>query len=199
MGHGHRRGETRGRRIQVPLLRCEAACGDHGRELQRRSRTAAGLTAMPRHDLLFAWAAIAVAAPVAGLVAGPRLRRSLPRGAVVILSSAAGAIVCAAFTPISFSGVLADHVALMAAYSWAWTLVGMLRSRVSRVVIVGVPTLATAWILARPAATFFLVIVLADLTSLPERTMSVGCGWTTRTARVQPYGWVGNSGYDLGV
>ena len=29
--------------------------------------------------------------------------------------------------------------------------------------------------------------------------MSVGCGWTTRTARVQPYGWVGNSGYDLGV
>ena len=150
--------------------------------------------------LLISWLAIAVAAPIAGLLAGPRLRRAMSRRAIIILSIAAGSIPTAMFTPISFAGVLPDHLALMASYAWTWVLVGMLRSRIVRALIVGLPTLATVWIYTRDVSfRFFFVIVLSDLTELPQRTMSVGCGWTTRTTRVQSYGWATRSGYELSV
>lgn len=154
---------------------------------------------MATQVLLFSWLAVAVAGPIAGLLAGPRLRRALSRRAIIILTIASGSVAAAVFTPISFAGVLPDHLALMSSYAWTWVLVGMLRSRLVRALIVGLPTLATVWIARDVATQFFLVIVLADLTTLPQRTMSVGCGWTTRTTRAQRYGWVARSGYDLSV
>src|SRR5262245_44568035 len=128
---------------------------------------------MRSQALFYAWLAIAIAGPIAGLVVGPRLRRTLSRQAIVTLSIAAGIVVAAAFPPISFAGVLADHLSLQATYAWAWFLVGMARSRILRAVLVGLPTLAAVWILAPWSASFFLAIALSDLAQLPQRTMSL--------------------------
>ena len=102
-----------------------------------------------------------------------------------------------AFTPVSLAGVLPDHLVLAAVYFWGWALVGMLSSRILRGVIVGLPMVAIVWVVTRSA--FFFVIALSDLTALPQRTMSVACGRTIRSARVLPYGWVAHSGYEVSV
>jgi hypothetical protein len=146
---------------------------------------------------MVAWAAIAIGSPIAGLVTGPWLRRSLSRKAILTLSIMAGVVAAAAFTPVSLAGVLADHVALMASYAWMWILVGMARSRLLRAVLVALPLLLAIWIASGDS--FFMAIVPSDLTRLPTRTMSIGCGWTTRTIRLQRYGWVAHSGYELTV
>jgi len=148
--------------------------------------------------LLFAWPGVVFAGPLLGILLGPCLRRTLRRRTIVIVSVVAALVLTMAFTPISFVGVLADHVALAAAYLWAWLLIGMLRSRTLRAVIVGLPTAGVIWLLSQSAA-FFLVIALGDLTALPVRTVSVDCGGTTRTVRTRLWGWVPTSGFELTV
>ena len=148
--------------------------------------------------LLYAWPAVVIAGPVAGLVLGPWLRRTLSRRVVLLSGAAPLLVVALAFTPVSLPGVLADHLVLAATYVWICVWLGMLRSRALRAAIFGVPALFAVWSVTR-GFTFFLVIAVAELTALPERTISLDCGWSTRVVRDQPYGWVARSGHELSV
>lgn len=153
---------------------------------------------MASRALPHVWPVVVVAGPMVGLVLGSWVRRALSRRLVLGTGAAAILVVAMAFTPVSLSGVLADHFVLAVAYVYMWLWLGMVRSFALRAALFGVPTLGVLWAVTRPLA-FFLILPMGDLTAMPERTISIDCGWSTRGVRMRRYGWVARSGYELQV
>jgi hypothetical protein len=145
--------------------------------------------------LLVWWVAVAFIAPSIVLSCGPTVARKFGWRARALYCLPAFVVLALCFTPVSLPGVIADHIAIGAAYIVLCLMISASNSRTIGKVLLGAVATITVVSLITPIG-FGVGLILGNITQVPTRSIPLNNG---RFARMQPAGMVTSGGTEISV